>query len=292
MKEIMKKTMEENQAGKRKKEVLISAIDFEDLEPVSVLLRLMVDDDMRKPEIEHAIHLACREYCQLEGKHGSFNYGDFDAFVPNDICEKYGISKLEIPFEQMDVAYGKDLTEECRYNSVIWLNQKQADMLGKMMNMDGETIQKAYGYKAGTAFTFSSSYACGIEVEVHLVICEDETPYVEGVLFDHGQEVACTDPCYDSILGVYFFDYQDDTYTVTVKVIGSGEEKTRFTVVMTSDAFPDPEDAFAIWDNTIENWDNTIGNYYADEDGRVQTFPDESSAQMYLNRLTLKLTNM
>lgn len=266
---------------KAKKEVLINAIDYEDLEPVSVLLRLMVDDDMGKPEIEHAIHLACKEYCQIEGKtHGSFNYGDFDALVPNDICEKYGIAKLEIPFEQMDVAYGKDLTEECHYNSVIWLNQKQADILEKMMNMNGETIRKVYGYKAGTAFSFSSSYFCGMEVEVHLVICEDETPYVEGILFDHGQQVACTEPCFDSILGVYFFDYQDDTYTVTVKAIdsGSGKEEPRFKVVMTSDAFPDPEDIFAIWDSTI-------GNYYADEDGSVQTFSDETSAQMYLSRL-------
>ena len=45
----------------------------------------------------------------------------------------------------------------------------------------------------------------------------------------------------------------------------------RFEVIMTSDAFPDPEDAFAIWDNIREE-------YYADTDGRVLTYPTEETA--------------
>lgn len=45
----------------------------------------------------------------------------------------------------------------------------------------------------------------------------------------------------------------------------------RFEVVMTSDAFPDPEDAYAIWDNIREE-------YYADEYGKVLTYPTEEEA--------------
>ncbi len=52
----------------------------------------------------------------------------------------------------------------------------------------------------------------------------------------------------------------------------------RFSVTTTSDAFPDPEDAFAIWDQAIHN-------YYASGDGTVPTFPDEAAAQNYLNQL-------
>ena len=52
----------------------------------------------------------------------------------------------------------------------------------------------------------------------------------------------------------------------------------RFSVTTTSDAFPDPEDAFAIWDQRIHN-------YYASGDGTVPTFPDEAAAQNYLNQL-------
>ena len=56
------------------------------------------------------------------------------------------------------------------------------------------------------------------------------------------------------------------------------QAELRFSVTMTSDAFPDPEDAFAIWDSSIEN-------YYADVDGRIVTFPDEAEAQNYLTQL-------
>lgn len=46
----------------------------------------------------------------------------------------------------------------------------------------------------------------------------------------------------------------------------------RFEVTMTSDAFPDPEDAFAVWDNIREE-------YYADDYGKVLTYPTEEAAQ-------------
>lgn len=50
----------------------------------------------------------------------------------------------------------------------------------------------------------------------------------------------------------------------------------RFEVTMTSDAFPDPEDAFAIWDNIREE-------YYADDYGKVLTYPTEEAAQESLS---------
>lgn len=46
----------------------------------------------------------------------------------------------------------------------------------------------------------------------------------------------------------------------------------RFEVILTSDAFPDPEDAYAVWDNIREE-------YYAADDGTVLTYPTEEEAQ-------------
>ena len=46
----------------------------------------------------------------------------------------------------------------------------------------------------------------------------------------------------------------------------------RFEVTTTSDAFPDPEDAYAIWDNIREE-------YYAADDGKVLTYPTEEEAE-------------
>lgn len=59
------------------------------------------------------------------------------------------------------------------------------------------------------------------------------------------------------------------------------EAEPRFSVVLTSDAFPDPEDAYAVWDETIDN-------YYADEDGTVRTFPDETAAEEFLHELLME----
>lgn len=57
----------------------------------------------------------------------------------------------------------------------------------------------------------------------------------------------------------------------------SAEQETepterRFEVTMTSDAFPDPEDTFAIWDNSRED-------YCIDGDGMVMTYPTEEEAR-------------
>ncbi|MDE6251430.1 MAG: DEAD/DEAH box helicase family protein [Lachnospiraceae bacterium] len=46
----------------------------------------------------------------------------------------------------------------------------------------------------------------------------------------------------------------------------------RFEVTMTSDAFPDPKDAYAIWDNSR-------GDYCIDDDGMVMTYPTEEEAR-------------
>ena len=52
----------------------------------------------------------------------------------------------------------------------------------------------------------------------------------------------------------------------------------RYELTMTSDAFPDPDDAYAVWDNHIDN-------YYANEDGRVETFANERDAKTFLREL-------
>ena len=92
------------------KEILIDTVDFRDFEPVPVIMRLMVKDGMDKKEIENAIYFACKEYCEIRKvETEEFTYKDFDELVPNDICEKYGILKLEIPFEQMHLVYRTDM---------------------------------------------------------------------------------------------------------------------------------------------------------------------------------------
>ncbi len=58
----------------------------------------------------------------------------------------------------------------------------------------------------------------------------------------------------------------------------------RFEVIMTSDAFPDPEDAFAIWDNIREE-------YYAADDGTVLTYPTEEAAEAGLLKVQKEVSD-
>lgn len=51
----------------------------------------------------------------------------------------------------------------------------------------------------------------------------------------------------------------------------SEPQEERFEILMTSDAFPDPEDVYAIWDNIREK-------YYADDYGKILTYPTEEAA--------------
>lgn len=58
----------------------------------------------------------------------------------------------------------------------------------------------------------------------------------------------------------------------------------RFEVTMTSDAFPDSEDAFAIWDNIREE-------YYAADDGMVLTYPTEEAAEAGLLKVRKEVSD-
>ena len=52
----------------------------------------------------------------------------------------------------------------------------------------------------------------------------------------------------------------------------------RYEAAITSDAFPDPEDAFAVWDNKSDD-------YYIDGDGTVRTFPTSKEAEAFAAEL-------
>lgn len=85
-----------------------------------------------------------------------------------------------------------------------------------------------------------------------------------------------------------FISYDDSiAYTAQNVKMGTSEldisevneEKEQFQVVLTSDAFPDSEDAYAIWDNSAND-------YYIDEDEKkVVTFSDEAAADEFLQNI-------
>lgn len=65
-----------------------------------------------------AVKSASTEYCLtdegkrvFEGNCNSFNWGDFDTYVPNSICEKYGIRK-KLSFVSAEFCFDQELVDE------------------------------------------------------------------------------------------------------------------------------------------------------------------------------------
>jgi len=75
-----------------------------------------------------------------------------------------------------------------------------------------------------------------------------------------------------------FRELERETPALNVSVEDLDEQHERFEVIVTSDAFPDPEDTYAIWDNETNN-------YYADDDGVLPTFANEAEAEIFLAEL-------
>lgn len=72
-------------------------------------LLINAKDGMTLDDVVEAIKKASTEYCTTpegrktyEGNCGNFNYGDFDAYVSNSICKKYGISKSNAKYHYVD----------------------------------------------------------------------------------------------------------------------------------------------------------------------------------------------
>ena len=70
---------------------------------------------------------------------------------------------------------------------------------------------------SGTKRSLTAKFPDGIEIDIKLVICEDDTPYTEGVLFQNGCEQAGTEPgcAYD---GKWTFHFKGTEYIVIVEV--------------------------------------------------------------------------
>lgn len=102
---------------------IITATEIDGLNTRTFVIGLDVFDE--NINIEQAIKNACTEYCLTEeGKRtyedngNCFNWGDFDTYVPNEICERHGFKKTwlniapEFNFDQQLVDEDTLLEEE------------------------------------------------------------------------------------------------------------------------------------------------------------------------------------
>lgn len=100
----------------------------------------------------------------------------------------------------------------------IVISKKEMKLINDLLNLSGEEIYQKYGYKRDETITHTAVFPNGIEVDIKLVICEEEDkPYTEGVLFQNGSEVMCTD-CDDTYDGEWELECNGIEYVVNVIV--------------------------------------------------------------------------
>lgn len=99
----------------------------------------------------------------------------------------------------------------------IKISSEEMKLINDLLNLTGDEIYQKYGYKRDETITHAAKFPNGIEVDIKLVICEEEAPYTEGVLFHNGFELTCTEPgcTYD---GEWNFECNGIEYTVFVEV--------------------------------------------------------------------------
>lgn len=97
------------------------------------------------------------------------------------------------------------------------INNKRGQNINDLLNLSGDKIYQRYGYKRDETIIHTAKFSSGIEADIKLIICEDESPYTEGILFQNGHELTRTDPN-DTYNGKWDFEFNEFKYTVLVEV--------------------------------------------------------------------------
>ena len=76
----------------------------------------------------------------------------------------------------------------------IKITNAERNLINDLLNLTGDEIYQKYGYKRNETIVHTAKFPNGIEADIKLVICEEESPYTEGILFHNGFELAHTEP--------------------------------------------------------------------------------------------------
>ena len=98
----------------------------------------------------------------------------------------------------------------------ITLSHKEMEQIKDLLHLTGDEIREKYGYKRDDAIVHTVKFPDEIEIDIKLVICEHDTPYTEGVLFQNGCEQTGTGPM-DTYEGKWRFHFKNTEYIVMVE---------------------------------------------------------------------------
>ena len=101
------------------------------------------------------------------------------------------------------------------FTSTITLTKKEINHINTLLSLTYDEIYDKYGLKRDETITHTAKFPDGIEADIKLVICEHDTPYTEGVLFQNGSELTHTE-CEATYTGTWCFEHNDNEYVVNV----------------------------------------------------------------------------
>lgn len=112
----------------------------------------------------------------------------------------------------------------------IKISNAEMNLINNLLNLTNDEIYQKYGYKRDETITHTAKFPNGIEANIKLVICEEETPYTEGVLFHNGFELTCTEPdcTYD---GEWNFEHNGIEYIVNVETEMTKEQQEKLCAI-------------------------------------------------------------
>lgn len=102
----------------------------------------------------------------------------------------------------------------------IKISRDERKQIDDLLSLTGDEIYQKYGYKRDETITHTAKFTNGLEADIRLVICDDDSPYTEGILYEDGSQVELTDPG-DTYMGTWEFEYNDQSYQIIVE-----EDKT------------------------------------------------------------------
>lgn len=91
---------------------------------------------------------------------------------------------------------------------------------GRIVRISIEDAGSKYGLKRNETVTYTAAFGDGIEMDVKLVICdEDTTPYLDVVLFQNGNEVFCDAPGYYVLPEKFSANWDGRTFVANIKAV-------------------------------------------------------------------------
>lgn len=133
--------------------------------------------------------------------------------LDDSFCLETDIAAYEGKLESLEKSYTKPV-----HFSEIAVAEDLIKKLKEMLQMSGPEIYAKYGLKRDETITNTLSFDNGYTLDVKLVVCEEDLPYIDLVLFDeNGCEIACDLGGERSFSSFIEFETEDAVYCGKIK---------------------------------------------------------------------------